>query len=143
MPLFASDAVRKEDPDFPQAGVEAFNAGAYRPVLRDRVYARLFNLAQDEIKKGRSVVLDATFSKAKWRESALLLADDLKAGMVFVECACQHQTIRQRLARRKSQAGESDARLMHFNDLIAGYEPFGEAMADVRISIDTDQTVEE
>jgi len=143
MPLFASDTVRKEDPDFPQAGVEAFNAGAYRPVLRDRVYARLFNLAQDEIKKGRSVVLDATFSKAKWRESALLLADDLKAGIVFVECACQHQTIKQRLARRKSQEGESDARLMHFNDLIAGYEPFGEAMTGVRISIDTDQTVEE
>jgi aminoglycoside phosphotransferase family enzyme/predicted kinase len=143
MPVFASDTVRKEDRDFPHAGVEAFNAGAYRPVLRDRVYARLFNLAQDEIKKGRSVVLDATFSKAKWRESALLLAGDLKAGILFVECVCQPRTIRQRLARRETQAGDSDARLMHFDDLIAGYEPFGEAMADVRITIDTDRAVEE
>lgn len=117
----------------------AFNSGAYRPVLRSRVYAGLFNLAQDEIRKGRSVVLDATFSRAQWRESAIRLAEDQKAGLIFVECACDSQTIRARLAQRESAAGESDARLIHFEDLIANYEPFGEEIAGTCIRIDTDQ----
>ncbi|MGE4441619.1 MAG: AAA family ATPase [Desulfomicrobium sp.] len=138
MPLIASDAVRKRDPDFPRDGVVAFDAGAYRPVLRGRVYAGLFNLAQDELRKGRSVVLDATFSKAQWRESATLLARDQKAGLIFVQCVCDPRTIRERLALRESAAGESDARLIHFEDMIAGFEPLGEETAGVRVTIDTD-----
>lgn len=143
MPLFASDAVRKREPDFPHDGVVAFDAGAYRPVLRSRVYAGLFNLAQDELKKGRSVVLDATFSKAQWRESAILLAKDQKAGLIFVECVCDPQTIRARLAQRESAAGESDARLIHFEDMIAAFEPLGQETAGIRVTIDTDQALDE
>ncbi len=143
MPLFASDAVRKREPDFPGAGVVAFDSGAYRPVLRSRVYAGLFNLAQDEIKKGRSVVLDATFSKAEWRESAMRLAEDQKAGLIFVECVCSPGTIRARLALRECEAGESDARLIHFEDLVARFEPFDGESGGARITIDTDQAVED
>ena len=143
MPLFASDAVRKREPDFPHDGVVAFDAGAYRTVLRSRVYAGLFNLAQDELKKGRAVVLDATFSKAQWRESAARLAKDQKAGLIFVECVCDSQTIRGRLARREIEAGESDARLIHFEDMIAGFEPLGQETAGIRVTIDTDQALDE
>jgi aminoglycoside phosphotransferase family enzyme/predicted kinase len=143
MPLFASDTVRKQEPDFPHDGVIAFDAGAYRPVLRSRVYAGLFNLAQDEIKKGRSVILDATFSKAQWRASAVRLAKDQKAGLIFVECVCDPQTVRARLVQRESEAGESDARLVHFEDMIAGFEPLSEETAGARIQISTDQALED
>jgi len=143
MPRFASDTVRKQEPDFPHDGVVAFDAGAYRPVLRSRVYAGLFNLAQDELKKGRSVVLDATFSRAQWRESAIRLAKDQKAGLIFVECVCDPQTIRARLAQREIKAGESDARLIHFEDMIAGFEPLGEEIAGACIHVDTDQALED
>ena len=143
MPLYASDTVRKQEPDFPHDGVVAFDAGAYRPMLRSRVYAGLFNLAQDEIKKGRSVILDATFSRAQWRASAIRLAKDQKAGLIFVECVCDPQTVRARLAQRESEAGESDARLIHFEDMIAGFEPLGEETAGSRIQINTDQALED
>ena len=143
MPLFASDTVRKREADFPHDGVTAFNSGAYRPVLRSRVYAGLFNLAQDEIRKGRSVVLDATFSKAQWRESAVRLAEDQKAGLIFVECVCDPETMRARLALRETVAVESDARLIHFEDMIAGYEPFDGELGGVSITIDTDRTVDD
>ena len=143
MPLFASDTVRKREPDFPHDGVIAFDAGAYRPVLRGRVYASLFNLAQDELKKGRSVVLDATFSKAQWRESAIRLAKDQKAGLIFVECVCDPQTVRARLAQRESVSGESDARLIHFEDMIAAFEPLGQEAAGARVTIDTDQALDD
>lgn len=143
MPLLGSDKVRKQAEDFPDAEVVSFNTGAYRPVLRSRVYARLFNLAQDELKKGRSVILDATFSKEQWRESAIRLAQDHKAGLVFVHCVCEPQTIRARLAQREREAGESDARLVHFENMIKNFEPFSHEVPDAYLEIDTERTPEE
>lgn len=142
MPLFASDTVRKEDRDFPAHGVAAFNTGAYRPVLRGRVYARLFNLAQDELRRGRSVALDATFSSAKWREAAAQLARDHNAGLVFVHCVCSPATLEARLAQRESGAGESDARLMHLDDMIRNFETF-DVSADTYVAVSTEQPVDD
>lgn len=143
MPLYGSDSVRKQAEDFPDAGVVAFNTGVYRPVLRSRVYAQLLNLAQDELKKGRSVALDATFSRADWRESAICLAQDHKAGLVFVHCVCDPQVLRSRLAQREGGAGESDARLVHFEDMIKSFEPFIHEVPEAYMEVDTGRTPEE
>lgn len=140
MPLFASDSVRKEDSDFPAAGVVAFNTGAYRPVLRGRVYARLFNLAQDELRRGGSVALDATFSSAPWRESAIRLAQDANAGLIFVHCVCSPSTIKARLAQREAGTGKSDARLAHFDDMIQSFEPL-DVSEDTLVTVSTEQPV--
>ncbi len=139
MTHLASDTVRKEGQDFPDDGVVAFNTGAYRPVLRGRVYAKLLNLAQEELRKGRSVVLDATFSSAQWRESAMQLASDQNAGLIFVHCVCSPQTIKARLANREASSGESDARLIHLDDMIRNFEPFDEA-ADTYLAVSTEQS---
>lgn len=143
MPLFQSDSVRKQDADFPDDGVTAFNAGAYRPVLRGRVYAKLLNLAQEELRKGRSVALDATFGESRWRQAAVELAADHNVGIVFVRCMCSTETIRSRLARREEERGTSDARLFHLDDMIRNYEPVGAEMDGVCIETDTDRDVEE
>lgn len=143
MPLFQSDSVRKRDPGFPDEGVTAFNAGAYRPVLRGRVYAKLLNLAQEELRKGRSVALDATFGESRWRQAAVELAADHNVGIVFVRCTCSTETIRSRLARREEERGTSDARLFHLDDMIRNFEPFGAETEGVSIATDTDRDVEE
>ncbi|MDO9584432.1 MAG: AAA family ATPase [Desulfomicrobium sp.] len=139
MSHLASDTVRKEDHDFPADGVVAYNTGAYRPVVRGRVYAKLLNLAQEELRKGRSVVLDATFSSAQWRESAMLLAKDQNAGLIFVHCVCSPQTIKARLANREASSGESDARLIHFDDIIKNFEPFDDT-ADTYLAVSTERS---
>ena len=142
MRLFASDSVRKKDHDFADDGVVAFNTGAYRPVMRGRVYAKLFNLAQDELRRGRSVALDATFSSREWRESAMRLALDQNAGLIFVHCVCSPLTIKTRLAQREANSGESDARLIHFDDLIRNFEPFDDT-TDTYLGVCTEQSVED
>ena len=141
MPLFASDSLRREARDFPEDGVTAFNTGPYRPVLRGRVYAGLFNLAQDELRRGRCAALDATFSSARWRESAVRLAEDHNAGLIFVHCVCAPKTIRARLERRQEGGGQSDARLMHLEDMIKNFEPL-DATADTYLGVSTEQSEE-
>jgi aminoglycoside phosphotransferase family enzyme/predicted kinase len=139
MSHLASDTVRKADHDFPADGVVAYNTGAYRPVVRGRVYAKLLNLAQEELRKGRSVVLDATFSSAQWRESAMLLAKDQNAGLIFVHSVCSPQTIKARLVNRDASSGESDARLIHFDDIIKNFEPFDDT-ADTYLAVSTERS---
>ena len=143
MPLFQSDTVRKQDPDFQASTVVPFNTGMYRPVLRGRVYAKLLNLAQEQLKKGQSVALDATFSETSWRRAAAELARDVNVGLIFLECSCAPETIKARLTQRETASGASDARLMHFEDMLKQREPFPADLSETLVSIDTDRTVEE
>ena len=143
MTVLSSDAARKEEADSSELGVVAYNTGAYRPVMRGRVYARLFNLAQEELRKGRSVILDATFSSERWRESAMRLAADQKVGLIFVHCDCPPQTIQARLRQREKMTGNSDARLMHFEDMVRNFDPFVAVLPDTCIEVDTGHSEEE
>jgi aminoglycoside phosphotransferase family enzyme/predicted kinase len=143
MTALSSDTVRKEDQNSPEHGVVAFNTGAYQPVMRGRVYAKLLNLAQEELRRGRSVILDATFSSARWRESAMGLAADQKAGLIFVHCVCSEQTIKARLRQRETMTANSDARLMHFEDMIKNFDPFVAMVPDTYFEVNTGQSEEE
>jgi hypothetical protein len=143
MTTISSDTIRKEDLDSSEHGVVAFDTGAYQPVMRGRVYAKLLNLAQEDLRRGRSVILDATFSSARWRESAMRLAADQKAGLNFVHCACSDQTIKARLRQRETMTGNSDARLMHFEDMIKNFDPFVAMDPDTYFEVNTGQSEEE
>ncbi len=143
MPLAQSDAIRKQDPDFPGDGVAPFQSGRYHPVMKNRIYAKLLNQAQDELRNGRSVIVDATFSSVQWRQAATDLARDRGAGLIFVECVCALETIKQRLAQRETQPGASDARLVHLDAMLAHHEPFTPDTPTMHLRIDTDQPVEQ
>ncbi len=142
MPLFSSDAVRKEDGEMSGASVVPIDAGPYRPLLRGRIYARLLNLAMERLRNGSSVVLDATFSESRWRRSAIQLADDLKTDIVFAHCVCSTATLKRRLAMRDTSPGASDARLFHLDEMQKRYEVFDSPPEDTYLRIDTDETVE-
>lgn len=139
MPLLQSDALRQPDANPGSGAAAPFNTGQYRPVLRDRVYARLLNLAHEHLKSGRGVTLDATFSASRWRQAAVDLACETGAGLIFVECVCAEETIKDRLMARESSPGMSDARLMHFEDLREAYTPFADHLRPALVRIDTNQ----
>ena len=141
MALFQSDLVRKQDPDFPEQGVAPMDAGAYRPVMRGRVYAKMLNLAQDELRRGRSAALDATFSEEKWRCEALELARTHNVGIIIVHCSCRTATLRARLSRRRD--GLSDARAFHLDEMQERFAPFGTDTQDIRLDIDTEASEEQ
>ncbi|MDR3553221.1 MAG: AAA family ATPase [Syntrophobacteraceae bacterium] len=143
LPLFSSDEVRKDLPEYRHhSGPVAFGAGIYRPETRGRAYSRLLSAVQAELKKGRSAILDATFSKRKWREEAVRLAGDLDANILFLECVSSQNTLLERLGRREGEGGPSDARREHLPGLMQEFEPLDEPPPENRMRIDTEAPLE-
>jgi len=135
-----SDQVRVESAGCPMAaGVVPYGEGPYRLEMRQRVYAQMLADAQEHLKNGRSVVLDASFSRGKWRHDALQLAGDLNTNFLLVECRCSEETMRKRLLKRDDETGLSQARVHHLPQMKKAFEPVEELPADQHIVVDTDQ----
>jgi aminoglycoside phosphotransferase family enzyme/predicted kinase len=143
IPLFQSDRIRKEEQPVSCQQVVPFGQGLYRPQMRHRVYARLLALAQETLKAGQSVILDATYSRRKWRDEVRVLASDLDTNLVFVECLCKEETIRSRLKQRERESSLSDARLEHLTQMLANFDPVTELSEDIHLAIHTDQPLRE
>lgn len=143
--VIRSDVVRKEVMDIPEgeSSVAAFERGFYSPEATSLTYGRLLIRAQEEMAKGRSVVLDATFGKAEHRREALRLADEAGALVLFVACVCSEETIRERLLARTGTDSVSDARIQHFESIKAAFEPMDELSRRCRVRVDTEKPVDE
>ncbi len=120
-----SDVIRKkmfgmksQDPsDLP------FEEGIYSKGATSLTYGKLLLLAQEEIEKGDSVILDATFSTRHRRIEAIRLAEDMDVDIIFVECVLSDELIKERLVKRETMVSVSDARIHHFQHLKSGFEP--------------------
>jgi len=143
--VLRSDIVRKElfrlEPS--ASGKVPFGEGIYSREATSRTYGRLLVLALDELKAGRSVILDATFGHKKRRREALRLAQDLDADICFVECFCSESEIRKRLIERDRHPSVSDARLEHLEPLKSGFEPLHDIPERMHIRIDTGRSVDD
>ncbi len=139
--VLRSDVVRKQlfERAAREETIAAFGEGIYSRQATALTYGKLLRLAQAEVEQGRSVVLDATFSRRSRRREALCLAGETGAAIVFVECTCPEATIRQRLAQRAGTRGASDARLEHYDALKAQFEPGDKLPERCRIRVDTEQ----
>jgi predicted kinase len=142
--VLRSDVVRKQlfgrqasDPGNNDFGQDIYSAGATA-----LTYGKLLRLAQDEIDKGNSVLLDATFSRQEQRREVLRLAADMDANILFIECRCREEVIRQRLEKRSEFPEVSDARLKHLDAFKDRYEKLDELANEVVITIDTEMTLE-
>jgi aminoglycoside phosphotransferase family enzyme/predicted kinase len=139
----SSDVIRKRIFSTSDGSQLAFGEGIYSAAATSLTYGQLFLMAQVEIESGRSVVLDATFSRKDQRHEAVRLAADAGAAIVFVECTCSAATIRKRLAKRTEANSVSDARLHHLDDLTAAFESLDEIPSDCRVRIDTENPLDE
>jgi predicted kinase len=91
-------------------------------VARDRVYARMRELAGDELAMGRPVILDASWSSASQRRATRQLARDLSADIVELRCEAPADVCARRIAARRddpSEATEAVAARMR-----ADYDPW-------------------
>ena len=121
----------------------AWAEGIYAPGAGRRTYARMLQEAHEELSRGVSVVLDATFSLDKDRRQALILAHDHDANIIFAECRAPEAELRKRLARREREPGASDARLDHWEHFQEHYEPIVDIAAPMHMVLDTTRPVEE
>jgi uncharacterized protein len=123
--VFSSDLVRKElfglTARMPR--VVSYGTNIYSPEATKLTYGQLLLKAQEEIKHGRSVILDATFSSRHWRKEAARLADDTDANLRVVECIAPEKILRKRLTERITGVSVSDAREVHLEQIKAAYEP--------------------
>ncbi|MFH0727387.1 MAG: AAA family ATPase [Pseudomonadota bacterium] len=137
---FSSDLVRKElfGLKAHASRVVSYGADIYSPEATALTYGRLLLKAQEEIKRGRSVILDATFSSRHWRREAARLAEDTDANFRVVECIAPEKILRKRLAERIAGVSISDARGEHLERIKAAYEPINRHEAPV-LRVHTDQ----
>ncbi len=109
----SSDVVRKR-----LAGIkpaehrpDAFGRGIYTADFTDRTYEALLDEARRAIESGRSIVLDATYTRRVHRQHAARLARDLGAQFVCIELRATDGLVRRRLRKREREGGDpSDAR---------------------------------
>ncbi|MFQ5441371.1 MAG: AAA family ATPase [Thermodesulfobacteriota bacterium] len=129
----SSDAVRKElagiNPD--EHRFEEFGAGIYSREFTEKTYGELIRRGVELLKAGRTCILDATFSKARFLDLALL--EGRRAGtprplIHIIECTAPEELIRGRLLKRLEEAAAppggaaSDMRGDIFKGQKASYE---------------------
>jgi aminoglycoside phosphotransferase family enzyme/predicted kinase len=144
----SSDVTRKQLVGVPptEHHPEAFEQGLYRPEMTRRTYAVLRRRAARLLRRGRSVVLDATYGQAVERAAVRRLASRLRVPLVVLVCRADETVLRARLAARADGTETaSDARLELWPALMAAFsEPVDLPEA---VSVDTtaplDVTVEQ
>ncbi|GLU49537.1 AAA family ATPase [Nocardiopsis ansamitocini] len=109
--LISSDRVRKE-----QCGISplassaaAFGEGPYDAETSRRVYTEILERAGLLLANGESVVLDACWADASWRQAAAMTAEDNAADFTQFRCTAPAATVARRLAERPRDGCLSDA----------------------------------
>ncbi len=139
--LFSSDVVRKElfGLKSNEPKVVSYKTDIYSKEATALTYGQLLLKAQEEIKQGRSVILDATFSKQHQRIEAARLAEDTDANLRFIECCASRKTLLKRLSDRETGVSVSDARADHFEQIKDDYEPLNKRTEALPLCVNTDQ----
>ena len=142
--VFQSDVIRKELFNMKPADRSdiPFEEGIYSKGASRLTYGKLLLLAQEEIEKGNSVILDATYGNKHHRDEALRMARDKDANIIFVECILKEKLLKGRLSNRKTKFSVSDARLHHFEYFKKRFEPLSEVIDAMHIRVDTEKPLE-
>ncbi len=141
MAVYSSDSIRKEKDSRPE--LVPYGEGKYAEKRRRRVYTKLLAIAQEKLKKGRSVILDATYSRRVWREEVAQLASDMDSNLIFTECEGKLETLLSRLKEREKNPGLSDARIQHLPEIMNHFEPVTELDPRNHIKVKTDSSIDE
>lgn len=138
--VFSSDQTRKEIAGFPlyeRPSVEKRNR-LYSTDMSRKTYRALSEHAAASFEDGKSVILDATFSKRTGRRELIEQLESLDADYLFIEAKASDDIVKSRLKDREDETETmSDARLEDFKMLTQKYEPPTEISSRHKIEIDT------
>ena len=138
-PHLRSDAIRHtlfhSQPSDPPA--PSFNAGIYAQIPKRLTYGKLLDQTMATVDGGRSVIVDATFSRPEYRRELKRLARDRHVRLTFVECRARLKVIKSRLREREQHPSLSQARLQDFESFRQGFVPLGGAGMTAHIVVDT------
>ena len=143
---YNSDWVRKE-----MAGInptesrrETVDAGIYTKDFSRKTYSILLERAEARLRRGDSVILDASYQYALDRQDVRDLAQRLNSQVYFILCQCPEEEMKQRMDQRdKDPSAVSDGRWEIYLKQKKRFEPPSELSASELITIDTQAPLEE
>ena len=144
--LFSSDRVRKEMAGIPPETSQrsAYGADLYSAAMTQRTYDALADRARQALRRGDSVILDASFAKRMARQRMAALAQGMQARYCVFECWAPEATLRERLrVRERLPTSISDARDGILSQFQRDYEPIQADEAPCYVRLDTTQGVEQ
>ena len=139
-----SDVVRKKI--FPAPPTDPLNMpfekGMYSETATSQTYDTLLSLAENEVLKGNSVAIDASFSREKYRKQVVSLAVQLGADIVFTECTVPDPILQERLIMRNGRNTISDARISHFQSFKNRFEPIQKIKTNRHLKVNTEASMD-
>ena len=144
--LIRSDAVRKElagiEPE--QHDMAAFGDGIYSEDYFEKTYKLLFESGRLLLKKGKAVILDASFKKKQYREEARRIAEETGTPFLLIECTCSEEETMQRLGKRLAEKTDiSDGRWEIYAAQKADFEAVDEMPESEHMVLDTNKDMED
>ncbi|SDD38837.1 bifunctional aminoglycoside phosphotransferase/ATP-binding protein [Rhodococcus tukisamuensis] len=123
----SSDEVRRQLRDTGELSGEVgvFGSGLYSPASTALVYSTLRRYAEDHLRLGHSVVLDASWTDLRERERARVVAERVSATVVPLECHCPRTVAATRIRTRTP--GWSDATVETADRMAAVSDLWGES----------------
>jgi hypothetical protein len=145
--VLRTDVVRKRMAGMPPAshpiGPEQIEA-LYGGDRVDSVYAETRQMATTRLAAGGSVVVDATFSRARWRRPLLDAGVRLGAAVVLLYVRCDEDEVRRRLhARRDDPAEPSDADVAVYERSRPSFEAPDEVEDSLRVDVTSGEDPED
>lgn len=138
-----SDEVRKRIAGKPGRHAAALNQGIYTEAMTEKTYQAMAREAEEHIKNGHGVIVDATFGRRSDRAGFIELAKKHKIPLLVLRCSTSDAATAQRLDRRAAEGKDiSDGRWEIYVAQKAAYEPLDEIPARSRLELRTDAPVE-
>jgi len=138
--ILQMDVLRKELLNIPAADhhFEAFGEGIYSEDVTRRTYAEALERAADLLRKGKPVIVDASYKRREERLKAKSVAEGLKADFYVIECRCPEEVLKERLIRRLTEAGEaSDGRWEIYQAQKRDFDSINELIPDEHVIVNT------
>jgi predicted kinase len=130
--MVRSDAIRKELAGVPE---DKRATGCYTPEWTDRTYAECLRRADEILRDGGRVIVDATFSDEGRREEFLDAARRLSVPAMLFICRLDPELAHERLQNRKGDASDADWAV--YEDVAAHWERMSEETERDSAEIDT------
>ncbi len=140
--VISSDVVRKRLAGLAptERRFEPFGRGIYSKELSDRTYATLLEEARERLRRGQSVILDASYLRRGYRRAAARLAAEEGAQFACLQLLASDEAVRRRLARRLREGGDpSDARWEIYAGQKRRFQRPSEVTAERLIVVDAEQ----
>lgn len=136
--MISSDAVRRQlQADGVIAGeIGEFGQGMYAPHLREAVYRRMIELAGVELRRGRCVVLDASWTRETDRALARELAAATSSALVELLCTVPLEIAAERIRNRRNTDSDATPAIAAAMSAVSMDWPEATIM-DTRVAVDS------